>query len=75
MSTEINWNQVVAAVFVDLTKTVLKGASQKVSDAFLVLLAAIQKDFEPYLCATLKRCSSIRTLLHRENLSRSPIYT
>jgi hypothetical protein len=75
MSTEIDWNKVIAQVFVDLTKATLKGASAKVAGTLTSLLQAFQKDFEPYLMATLRKCSSVRTLLHRdEPVPLSDIY-
>jgi hypothetical protein len=66
MSSDIDWNKVIAQVFVDLTKASLKGASGKVASTLSSLLQSFQKDFQPYLLSTLKRCSMVRTLLHRE---------
>jgi hypothetical protein len=75
MSTEIDWNSIISQVFIDLTKSTIKGASAKFSATLTSLLDAFHKDFNPYLLSTLKKCSSVRTLLHRdEPIPLSNIY-
>jgi predicted NACHT family NTPase len=66
MNAEVDWNKVIAQVFIDLAKSTVKTASGTLSSAIASLLHAFQKDLNPYLLSTLKRCSSVRTLLHRD---------
>jgi predicted NACHT family NTPase len=75
MNSQVDWNQIIAQVFIDLTKSAAKNASNKFSSALTSILHSFQRDLNPYLVSTLKRNSTIRTLLHRdEPVPLSSIY-
>lgn len=63
---EISQEKIIAHFFIELTKLGVKATGAAFAAPMKKLLEAYQKDFTPYLESTLKRCSQVKTLLHRD---------
>ena len=64
--TNIDSNQIAAAIVTDLTKSFLKGLKEKSLDFLSKKYAIFAADFDQYLSSTYQKCNFIRTVITKD---------